>query len=374
MSLSEHIITNVEQWKVRTRYPRFHGKNAKLAAHSYGVNELSLIEVTTNEGVRGFGIGQPDRAMIAALKGRRVSDVFDPSVGILDSVLFHADIALHDLAGKILGIPVKKMISENPLDTVECYDGSIYMNDISPDRAPGGIKAIIDACKYDHEILGFHDFKIKIGRGMKWMEHEEGLRRDIDVVREVRKHFPNSRILVDANDAYSLETAIRFMDAVKDCDIYWIEEPFHENADDLKKLKDYLSKNSPHTLIADGEWAPGYIHTAETIGLIETLAKEKLVDVLLMDTFEFGFTNWRKYMKKIKEMGVKASPHNWGLTLKTIYSSHLSAGFGDLVETIEGVGDTTEGVDHSKYMLKDGRLLLPDEPGFGMELIWGKQN
>ena len=91
MSLAEHIITNVEQWKVRTRYPRFHGKNAKLAAHSYGVNELSLIEVTTNEGVRGFGLGQPDRAMIAALKGRRVSDVFDPSVGILDSVLFHAD-------------------------------------------------------------------------------------------------------------------------------------------------------------------------------------------------------------------------------------------------------------------------------------------
>ncbi len=374
MSLSDHIITKVEQWNVRTRFPRFHGKNAKLPAHFYGLNDVSLIEVTTNEGAKGFGLGRPDRAMIAALEGRRVSDVFDPEVGILESVLYYADIALHDLAGKILGIPVKKMISDSCLDTVECYDGAIYMNDISPDRAPGGVKAIIDNCRYDRDVIGFRDFKVKIGRGMKWMEAEEGLMRDIEVIREIRKHFPDARILVDANDAYSVETTMRFMDGVKDCDIYWIEEPFQENAEDLKILKDYLAKNSPHTLIADGEWAPNYIHTAKTVGLVEELAKEKLLDVLLMDTFEFGFTNWRKYMKKVKELGVKASPHNWNLTLKTIYSSHLSAGFGtELVETIEGVGDTTEGIDHSAYTFSDGKLIVPDAPGFGMDLIWGKQ-
>lgn len=373
MALSDHIITKVEPLKVRTRLPRFAGKNANIAAHYYGI-DLYLIELTTNHGVHGFGIGLYSRPMVAALRGKRVSDVFDPAVGILDSVLFQADLALHDLAGKILGIPVKKMISDSCLDTVECYDGAIYMNDISPDRAPGGIEGIIENCRYDREVLGFRDFKVKIGRGLKWMEAEEGLQRDIDVVREIRKHFPDSRIMVDANDAYTVETTMRYMDAVKDCGIYWIEEPFKENKDDLKILKEYLAKNSPDTLIADGEWSPEYIHTAETMGVVEDLAKEGLLDVLLMDTYEFGFTNWRKYMSKVKEWGVKASPHSWATNLKTFYASHISAAYGEgLVETLEGVGDTIEGVDLSRYSMKNGKLAVPDAPGFGVDLIWGSK-
>lgn len=372
MCLSEHTITKIEQYNVRTRFPRFHGKNANLPAHYYGLSDVGILVITTDKGATGFGRGRRERSMVAALLGQKLSDVFDPAVGILNPILYHADLALHDLAGKILGIPVKKMLSENCGATADCYDGSIYMNDLCPDNAPGGIKAIIDNCYYDRDVLGFKDFKIKIGRGKTWMEYEEGLQRDIDVVREVRKHFPDSKIMVDANDAYTLDTTIRFMEGVKDCGIHWIEEPFRdENIDDFRKLKEYLVKNSPETLIADGEWAPEYIHTKATVGIVEQLAKEKLLDIALMDTFEFGFTNWRTYLKRIEELGIKASPHNWNLTLKTIYCSHLAAAFPNLIAPIEGVGDTTEGIDHSKYTMKDGLLTVPDAPGFGMEFLWG---
>lgn len=373
MELSEHIITNIECRKVRTRLPRMAVKNAYIPAHYYGI-DLILVILTTNHGVKGFGIGQYSRPMVAALKGRRVSDVFDPSVGILESVLFPADLALHDLAGKILGIPVKKMISETTRDAVECYDGAIYMNDISPDGVVGDIDTIINDCRYDYDVLGYRDFKVKVGRGFKWMDPEEGLKRDIDVIHAIRKNFPDSRIMFDANDAFTVETTMRYMDAIKDCGIYWIEEPFKENKDDLKILKEYLAKNSPNTLIADGEWAPEYIHTAETIGLLEELAKEKLIDVFLMDTYEFGFTNWRKYMNTIKKLGVKASPHGWATMLKSIYASHLSAAYGPgLVETLEGAGDTIEGVDISKCSINNGMLTVPDAPGFGVDFIWGSR-
>jgi len=33
-------------------------------------------------------------------------------------------------------------------------------------------------------------------------------------------------VLVDANDAYTVADMIRYVQAVADCNLYWIEEPF----------------------------------------------------------------------------------------------------------------------------------------------------
>lgn len=370
--LENHVIVDVTHWQVRTRYPRFHANNAKIPAHGYGHSELSMLEVVTDKGASGFGMGKFDRLIYQSLVGKRVSEVFDPAFGIKSPVYYNADIALHDLAGKILGVSVKKMINPNALDRIECYDGSIYQNDLFPPKAPGGVKSIIDNCKWDVENIGFKDFKVKIGRE-KWLGYEAGLARDIDIIKKIREEFPTARILVDANDSYTVDTAIKFMEATKNCDIYWFEEPFCEEEEPLRIFRQYLKENSPHTLIADGEWAPRYFHTAETVGHVENLAKIGLVDVLLMDTVDFGFTNWRQYMKRVAEIGVLASPHNWANTMKTCYASHLAAAFPELVPTIEGVGDTTEGIDHSLYFFEDGLLNVPDAPGFGMELIWARR-
>ncbi len=374
MSLSDHVITKLIGWKVRTRHPRLHGKNAQIGEHSYGA-EVHMLEIVTDKGARGFGIGNKSIFLCQVLIGKKVSDVFDPDRGILSLAYYEADLALHDLAGKILGKSVKKMISESAVDAVSCYDGGIYMNDISPDRAPGGIEAMIDICRYDKEVRGYKDFKIKIGRGYRWMEPEAGLQRDIDVVRAIKKNFPDSKILVDANDAYSLDTTIRFLEGVKDCDICWLEEPFWENEKDLKLLKEYLAKNSPNTLIADGEESPDWAYPDSFMNELEGYVDHGLVDVVLMDTHIFGFTAWRDYLKKMKSGEKKglASPHNWGWQLKTIYCAHLAAAYPDLIPTIEGVGDTTEGIEYTGYTMKDGMLTVPDAPGFGMELTWGVQ-
>jgi len=371
--LKDHIITKIEEYNVRTRYPRFIGKNSKLPAHRYGV-ELSVIEITTDKGAMGFGLGRCDRILKQNLLGRPLSEVFDPAIGILEPSLQWADIALHDLAGKILGISVKKMISDAPLDKISCYDGAIYLDDISPDRAPAGLDGLIQHCR-DDMALGYTDFKLKMGR-KTWMGKEEGMQRDVDVVRLVRQNFPDARILVDPNDAYTLDEAIWFMEHVKDCGIYWVEEPFCENREDLLKFKAYLKENSPETLIADGEWAPDYIHTRTTLELVDSLAEEKLIDAVLMDTVDYGFTNWRKYLTALRDKkGTKwlSSPHNWNSSFKTKYCSHLAAAFPDLIPTIEGVVDTLEGVESEGYKMENGLLTVPDEPGFGMQLIWGRK-
>src|SRR5207244_9661773 len=161
-----------------------------------------------------------------------------------------------------------------------CYDGAIYMDDVDPEAAPRGLPAVMANCAQDY-ALGYRAFKLKIGRGNRWMEPEAGLRRDIEVTRAVRERYPESPILVDANDGYTCDGFLRYLDAVADCRLFWVEEPFRETCDDLRRLRAFLDARSPETLIADGE-------SGFDVPFLLELARERLVDVLLMDIASLG--------------------------------------------------------------------------------------
>ena len=362
--MKEQKIVKIQNMRVRNRYPRLYGKNSRLPEHAYG-HDINIVEITTDKGAVGWGRGHCNSELKEYVLGKVLTEIFDVNIGILDDKYHQLDIALHDLAGNILNLPVAKMINPDALSEVNCYDGAIYMNDISPDRFPGGFDAVINDCKYDNREFGYTAFKVKVGRGGMWMPHDEGLKIDIDIIRAIRKEFPDSDILIDANDKFSVQDTIDFMEAVKDVGIYWVEEPFAETVDSFKILREYLSKNSPQTLIADGEsdW---------NIDLLIELAKEKLIDVFLMDTCDYGFTKWRKMLKTVEELGITASPHNWGEKLKTHYSAHLAAAFPHLIKTIEGVPDITEGILFDDYVLMDGKLSIPNKSGFGMDIYWAR--
>ncbi len=367
--LSEHKIVRVVTRRIRTRYPRLYGKNSRLAEHRYG-REFSILEIYTDKGAHGFGEGRCTEENKDLLLGKKVSEVFDVNRGMLLPLNLSGafDVPLHDLAGKILGIPVVDILSigrdVKPIEQVSCYDGAIYMNDISPDTRPGGVEEIIRNCRYDWDVCGFRGFKVKVGRGGMWMDHDEGLRRDIEVMHEIKKHFPDAQLLADANDAFTLEDTEKFMDACQDLDLYWLEEPFLESVDGFSRLREILAKYSPKTLIADGEFQ-------YNMPLLHELCEKKLIDVLLMDTCTYGLTHWREIMPKLKEYGVLASPHNWPFKMKTHYGAHLAAAFPDVVPTIEGVPDETEGVEFDRYIINEGFINVPKAPGFGMDLIWG---
>ena len=95
------------------------------------------------------------------------------------------------------------------------------------------------------------------------------------------------------------------------------------------------------------------------------IARRGDLDVLLMDVMSFGVTRWRQTMPAVREAGVVASPHAWGRPVKTLYAAQLAAGLGS-VEVVEGVPGMTAGVDTSAYEFTDGRLTVPDRPGFGL--------
>ena len=138
-----------------------------------------------------------------------------------------------------------------------------------------------------------------------------------------------------------------------------------ENREDNRRLREYLNDKMPGTWIADGEADPD-------VPMLLSMAEEGILDVIQMDTAGYGFTKWRRLLPVLKEKRIKISPHNWGLKLKTHYCAAIAAAYAD-TPSIEGVLDETEGVDFSAYRLKEGKLIVPDSPGFGMELIWGEE-
>lgn len=361
--LSLHRIQRVEFLHFRQVYPRLLGKNALRSYHGFG-GTIEAVRLYTDQGADGWAaLSRPPKLAGEAaelLVGKKLTEVFSADSGILDDAFAPFDLALHDLSGRILGIPVAKMIAPEASGYARAYDGAIYMNDIIPESAPWGIQRVLDDCAHDIS-LGHTALKIKIGRGKTWMDHDAGLKRDVELVRRIHEAFPWAELLVDANDGYSVEDAIAFLEGIGNVPLYWLEEPMRENETDLTVLKSYIGKTRPRTMIADGE-------SRTDMGLLQDLSGKGLVDVMQPDLYFLGFTGWRKLLKWAAREGRLASPHAWDCILKTYYCAHLEAAFPFTVPTIETVIGRCEGVDESGYTLENGVFHIPEAPGFGLNL------
>ncbi|MCW8133113.1 MAG: mandelate racemase [Planctomycetota bacterium] len=359
--------------KTTRRYPRAVGWNAQRGPHGKD-QDVHACRIFTDQGASGWGFCGASEEAPRRLIGRKLPDLFSAETGA-DFEARCLDIALHDLAGRILGQPVWRMLGARAGNRIPIYSGAIYFDDLNPQGEAPGVERLIENCRQD-AAAGHAHFKLKIGRGAKYMERAAGDARDIEVTRLVREHFPNAKILVDGNDGYDPAGACRYLDAVADCNLYWIEEIFAETEDGLRVLREAIRAKSPATLIAEGESRHGRMQDpAGPLGKWEeshvdeliALGAKKLIDVLLMDIGAMGFTAWRSVMPKVQAAGAQGSPHAWSEPFKTYYAAQLGCGLGS-VPIVEGVFGTVDGVDASGYTVKDGMLTLPDAPGFGMTL------
>lgn len=361
--LSYHRIQDIRFSTVQLKYPRLVGKNARLDLHGYGP-EVTICSIRTDKGAMGWaslrGSRQEAEQIASRLIGKKVSELFASQVGTINDNHIAFDMAFHDLAGVILQKPVYELLGNKTPFVTDYYSGMIYFDDLEPSDKPAGIDRILEECHYDYNV-GYRQFKLKIGRGHKWMPFQQGLQRDIEVTKAVAAAFPDCGILVDGNNGFTIDQFIYYLKGISSVNLFWIEEPFHETVADYQKLKNYIKTEDIHTLLADGEADPNP-------ALLNELFTKKLLDVHLTDIEGLGFTNWRRLMPELKNLGAQASPHAWGSLLKSYYTAHLAGGLGNTV-TIEGITSTSEDVDLSGYSIKAGKLIPPSSPGFGMTLL-----
>ena len=369
--LAKHKIAKVEFGIANFHWPRPVGKNGRIGVHGQH-KKNRYVKIFTDQGAMGWGATRwtatagninKTKEIMASIKGKAVAELIIPEKGILDSVNPAFDIALHDLAGIILNKPVYELLgAKGPKETI-VYSGMIYLDELEPENNPAGIDKVLENCQWDYDY-GYRQLKVKIGRSGRWYPHDEGLAMDIKIVKMIHEMFQgkNVDILVDANDVYSLQDTIDFLQGVEGVPIFWMEEPFVETYKEGKKLKKWMMRNGrENTYYADGERNPDF-------EVCEKLAKKGLLDVYLPDVIGFGFTPWRKLMPSLKKRNTLASPHAWGSRLKTHYAAHIAAGLGNVV-TLEGVTCESEEIDYGNYPIIDGKMRVSEAPGFGMKLI-----
>ncbi len=356
--LKRHKISKAEIVEFKYHWPRVVGKNARLDVH--GQHHIgAVLKLTTNQGATGIGLCRRIiKEPLDTLMGKSVSDFISPDKGILPNLSIEFDLALHDLIGVILNKPVYEIMGSKGNKETPIYSGMIYFDEIDN---PAGVQQIMDNCRWD-VAYGYRQLKVKIGRSGMWYPHDKGLQLDIEIVKEIQKQHPNVEILVDANNAYSLQDTFDFLKGIGDVPLYWVEEPFHEDYEQGKKLREWMNENGfAKTFYADGE-----ANTDHDLCL--KMGAENILDVYLPDIQQFGFTFWRNLVPELKNQKTFGSPHAWGSMLKTHYNAHIAAGLGNIC-TLEGVTCISDDIDFGNYAIENGKLKVSNAPGFGMKLL-----
>jgi L-alanine-DL-glutamate epimerase-like enolase superfamily enzyme len=212
-----------------------------------GASEHRLIRVRIigDDGVEGWGEAAPNRfygetadtalgalARLAPIVEQcdawAIEDVeaeMNRAIRFNGSVKSAISAALHDLAGKRLGIPVYKLWGLNPANApLSSFTIAIAANDDELRQR------IAQASTYP--VL-----KVKLGT-----DHDE------HIIRTVREAAPTKVLRVDANAAWTPKRALRMIDVLVECGVEYVEQPLA--AHDIDGLR-FVRERSILPVIAD---------------------------------------------------------------------------------------------------------------------------
>ena len=161
-------------------------------------------------------------------------------------------------------------------------------------------------------------FKIKVGRGARHMSLDDGTTRDIAVIHGVRDAVgPDCTIMIDANNGYNLNLTKQVLVETAECNIFWMEEAFHEDRVLYADLSEWMDDVGLEVLIADGE--------GQASPSLMDWARDGVVDVVQYDIFSHSFTAWLNTGQRLDEWGVRTAPHHYGRHVGNYVSGHLAA-------------------------------------------------
>lgn len=292
-------------------------------------------------GVSGVGEASPDRHwgetvesvlhQLQEVEVQRLGNPFDLE-GVREllppgSARAALDIALHDLAGKIAGVPVCKLLGTKgrPLPptslTIPIADSETMLE---------RTKSLAD-----HPSL-----KVKVG-----------FDGDVDFIRAMRSVF-NGAIRVDANEGWSAEDAIERLKELERFDIELCEQPIRS------KSHDELARVTASTSIPI--FADEDVSTAQDV-----VALKGVVDGVNLKLRKTG--GLREMVAAINTARACGLGVMIGCDLDTGIAVTAGAHVAGLVDFADLDGPTLLAEDPFPGLAYDkGRMILPDVPGLGV--------
>lgn len=351
-------IEKIEWAPLPGRRPRAPKYNARVEGQGRDVPQPT-IRVTIG-GSTGFGWSDISRSEAQALVGASARDCFTKGGRVCPPYL-PIEFPLLDWLGHRLGLPVYALGEGHRQDLlrVPCYDTSLYIDDLHITDDLQAATFMGEEARQGFEN-GHRNFKLKIGRGARYMSLEKGTARDIAVIHGVREAIgPDAQMMVDANNGYNLNLTKTVLAATRADRILWIEEPFHEDAVLYRDLKAWLHDHQISTFIADGEGVSD--------PRLVQWAMEGLVDVIQYDLLDYGFGAWVSLGAKLDGAGRLSAPHNYGGPYGNYATAHLAPRIKGL-RFIEWDTMAVSGLDDSQYRIEEGVVTVPSTPGLGVVL------
>jgi L-alanine-DL-glutamate epimerase-like enolase superfamily enzyme len=319
-----------------------------------------MVRLYTSAGIEGIGNCRAGQTALAALLGKNPFDFHESVNRRVSGSLGAGTMPVWDLIGKALNKPVHQLLGGAGPVRVPVYDGSIYFSDLLPEHR----NKPLDRFKEEIDMglaMGHRAFKVKIGRGAKWMPPEEGDARDIEVLKTIRQHVgPKILIAVDANNGYDPAKTKRLLETLPDYNFAFLEEMFPEEVDKCLELKRFISWHGWKTLVADGE-------TQISLDAYKPFIEARAIDIFQGDMNRFGFEGILTKAALCESHGLQVAPHNWGSLVGYYMQLHIGRAITNFYRA-EHDPLSNKILIAEGYDIRDGYSTVPDAPGFGLRI------
>ena len=339
-----------------------------------------IVEIFTDDGLYGLGeamtlgpfYGRESQGTVTALLAEHVfpkvlldEDPFnidlihhkmDKTVSENSFAKTAVDIALHDVVAKSLNIPVCKLIGGSYTDKLALH-------------WPIGIESP-KAIREDVEKgmkAGFKAIKMKIGGDAK---------RDVELVKAVREASgPDIALVVDANQAYDIKTAIHVIRQIEKHDVQRVEQPVH-----------YRDLDGMAMVRRSVEVPIGACECAVTQQDVIQIIKKEAADFLNFKVMRSGgFYPSKAIVQMATAAGIFCAGSTMlGMGIELAADAHFAAsttalgpnpykfhgiasGILKLFNAVDSTGITKDIVDGTP-LIEDGFMAVPKAPGLGIEL------
>jgi L-alanine-DL-glutamate epimerase-like enolase superfamily enzyme len=351
-------ITRVEAWPVAMRL----AVPYSIAYETVETTTNVFLRVETSAGVSGFGCAAPDlpvtgetpEDVLAALgtvvadtlrgtdplRTTKLLEVLRPHLASKPSTFASVDMALHDLLAKRAGLPLWRLLG----GFRRSFMTSITIGILPPAETVGAAR--------EYVARGFRSLKIKGGRSV-----EEDAERVLRVREEVG---PKIELRFDANQGYTVEDSIRFVDMTRRAKLELIEQPTPTSEPDLLGR---VTSRVYLPIMAD--------ESLRTLRDAFRLARRDLVDMVNVKLMKVGGISEAVLISAVARaaglevmvgcldeaaLGIAAGLH--------FALSRPNVAYCDLDGHLDLIGDPSAGA----VILKDGVLWPTEKPGLGFDM------
>jgi len=260
------------------------------------------------------------------------------SSGMTRFAVASVDIAVWDILAQHAQVPLYKLLG-GTRDRIPAYASAINMHlDGEPllDQMRGFVEQ------------GYRAVKMKVGR--------ENPAEDVERVGSVRSVIgPGTKLMLDANQAWTAGEAIRRTRLLRPFDPFWLEEPVL--ADD--RQGHVHVRRATKVPIAVGETMYTRYEFADFI-------RAEAVDIVQADIIRVGgFTEWMKIAKLAESFNLPMAPH---FMMELSVHALCAVPNGLILEDLRGGSLTDLGILVEPLSVKNGELQPLARPGHGIVL------